>query len=138
MKLELHLIPQTSFYSNLRNKIGRTEWDKLSRKIRSERNFTCELCGSTNKTHLHEVWEFKKNIQKLVRFECVCQTCHAVHHWGLSEVQGRNMDFLTKHACKVNDCTLNQWHAHLNESFRTWTKRSEKQWKVDVSFLKQA
>ncbi len=101
MKLELHLIPRSSFCTNLRNNLSRTKWDQLSKKIRGEANFTCEICGANKITHLHEVWEFKDGIQKLVQFECLCPQCHAVHHWGLSDLQGKDMDNESKESIEA-------------------------------------
>jgi hypothetical protein len=40
VKLELHLIPESTFYGNLRNKIGRQKWTTLSKKIRKGRDYT--------------------------------------------------------------------------------------------------
>lgn len=138
MKLELHLIPQSTFYFNLRNFLGK-EWNKLSKEIRSKNGRTCQLCGWKEQqghyTHLHEVWEFNDELleQKLKGFECLCPTCHAVHHWGLSQLQGKNMDYLLRHACKVNNCSKEEFTTHVCESFIVWEKRSKQQWQINYN-----
>ena len=58
MKLAMQLVPETSWRENLRNKMGRTRWDKLRKQILVEQGSVCRICGSTNKLQCHEVWEF--------------------------------------------------------------------------------
>lgn len=138
LKLELNLIPASSFGSNLRKKLGR-KWDTLSKRIRGERRFICDICNAKGKTtHLHEVWEFdeKNKIQKLIGFECICVTCHSVHHWGLSKIQGKNMNALMNHACNVNQCKRKVFNKHLLESFETWRRRSDCNWTLNLDFIK--
>jgi len=140
MKLELQLIPASSFCSNLRNHIGQDKWTLLSKKIRNEHKRKCQICGwqesytQRQYTHLHEVWSFdmKTGIQKLVGFECICPTCHNVHHWGCSELRGEDMDKLIAHACRINKCTRIEWMAYVDKSFREWSKRSDIEWNIDL------
>ena len=139
MKLELHLIPKTSYYINLRNYLG-SGWKVISDSIRAKNDFTCQYCNlkkDPKNIHLHEVWEFSKetSVQKLVKFECICSTCHSIHHWGLSMIQGKNMPFLSKYACKINNCSIFEWNSYVEECFEEWKKRSEISWKVDVSYI---
>lgn len=137
-KLELHLIPESCFGSNLRKQLGNYQWDKLSKRIRTERNFTCDICDDTRipkYMHLHEVWEFTNGIQKLVGFECVCSTCHDVHHWGLSQIQNKDMDDLMMHACEVNGCMEHDFQQHIRQSFNIWRQRSYQNWKLDLSYM---
>lgn len=144
MKLELHLIPESTFYGNLRNKIGRQKWTTLSKKIRKERDYTCDICGAKEgqeapHTHLHEVWEFDEDnkVQKLSGFECLCPDCHAVHHWGLSQIRGSDMIRLMRHACSINGCSEEYFHRHILEAFDTWRQRSTINWTVDTSILNE-
>jgi len=137
LKLELHLIPKPCFGFNLRNHLG-SQWTKLSKKIRGDRNYICDICNISlpkRNMHLHEVWDFTDGIQKLVGFECVCHICHSVHHWGLSEIQGKNMDFLLKHACKVNNCHDWEFIHHIRDSAEIWEERSRKKWELDLSYM---
>lgn len=133
--LGLQLIPKTSFHFNLRNFLGK-EWSNLSKEIRNKHNRTCQICGwkehGNQYTHLHEVWEFYEKLieQRLIGFECLCPTCHAVHHWGFSEIQGKNMEYLLNHACSVNKCSVEEFSQHIKESFLVWKQRSLKQWNI--------
>ena len=137
-KLQLHLIPETCFGFNLRNHLGGNQWNKLSKQIRLERNYTCDICKATRQPkymHLHEVWEFKNGIQKLVGFECVCSTCHDVHHWGLSQVRNKDMYELMMHACDVNGCMEHEFEQHIRKSFEIWRERSCQEWKLDLNYM---
>ena len=142
MKLELQLVPKSSWYTNLRTAMG-LHWTQLSRQIRNGADCTCKYCGwketyetreNWEYTHLHELWEFKAEtgIQKLIGFECVCPDCHMIHHWGLAEVKGLDLNKLLEHACKVNGCTKEEFKKHISDSFEEWQRRSERKWQVDL------
>jgi 5-methylcytosine-specific restriction endonuclease McrA len=141
MKLELNLIPKSSFYCNLRSEMGR-QWDILSKRVREQHNYTCQICGvkpqTTRDVHLHELWSFNEEtkIQKLIGFECICTTCHSVHHWGYSQIKNMDMNFLLIHACKVNKCSKNEFNEHIEESFRIWEKHSCIDWGIDTLLIK--
>ena len=138
LKLELHLIPQSSFFCNLRTALG-NKWYPLSKQIRKEHNDTCQYCGAIKDTkkglyiHCHEVWEYNEStkIQKLIGFECLCSDCHAVHHWEYSRISNRDLNALLKHACKVNNCSQDEFKRHIQEAGDLWIKRSAIQWKLE-------
>ena len=135
MKLELCLIPTTSFYDNLRVKLPPKRWMQLSNQIRHDHYYTCELCGYTgnpNQLHAHEQWEWddEKLTQTLKKIVCVCDTCHSTQHWGLTHTKGYNMDVFCAHAAKVNGCTQKEFMEHVEESFKKWNERSTKRWTV--------
>ncbi|MCK9441980.1 MAG: hypothetical protein M0Q13_11235 [Methanothrix sp.] len=81
-----------------------------------------------------EIFEEQK-IQKLIKFECICNVCHSVHHWGILSLQGKNMDFLTQHACKINDCSIEEWQEYVVNCFKEWRERSLINWKIDTSYI---
>jgi len=143
MKLQLHLIPESSFYSNLRNKLGETQWSQISKMVRGYHGNTCQLCGWVQNpqrklyTHLHEIWDFKDGVQTLIDFECVCPTCHSVHHWGLSNIQRKDMKFLVKHACKVNECTEDEFIKHIEQAGKEWKARSKSEWELNLDKLNE-
>ena len=128
MKLELHLIPRTSFGANLRNRMGAYRWRKLSQQKREEAGHRCQICrflgSGKGDLHLHELWEYDdhKRIQKLTGFEVVCRDCHDVHHWGRSTTKANQnrIDQLLIHACFVNHCGVETWIAHVKEQGQLW------------------
>ncbi len=141
LKLRLHLIPSSAFYSNLRKEIGPEKWSNISRKIRGDNNFKCMFCGwkenrsKQEYTHCHEVWKFNKEtkVQFLKGFECLCPMCHAVHHWGYSQVRGEDMEALFVHAVYVNKCTIKDFKNHIKKSFKVWRRRSAIKWSLDLN-----
>lgn len=146
MKLKLELVPETAFCKNLRNRLGQSRWSSLSKQIRSAHHYTCEYCGAKEDkskrfyTHLHEVWEYddEKHIQRLARFECLCSNCHAIHHWGLSQIRGLDMGFLLKHASNVNGCTEEEFKSHVYDSFKLWRERStQPSWNLDLGIYEE-
>ena len=143
MKLKLELVPKTSWYTNLRKLLNAKDWSMISRYVRDSYNRTCMYCGFVEDlskrlyTECHEVWTYKviNNIyvQQLDSFECLCKNCHLVHHWGYANASRKvNMDSLTEHACKVNNCTYDEWTDHICESSVEWLGRSEHEWKLDT------
>jgi len=140
MKLELHLIPKSCFYENLRLALG-PRWEGVSDKFKASKNYTCEICGyhgNKNLIHAHEHWEWddEKHTQTLTKVECVCNICHAVMHWGQSHTRGCNMDELCTHAAKINGCTKKEFMNHVEESFATWRIRADQKWIVDFGAFK--
>ena len=138
LRLTLHLVPETSYGKNLREKIGR-DWQEL-RRIRSAHGRKCVYCGWVESggkyTHLHELWDYddERHIQKLIGFECVCPDCHSIHHWGFSKFKGLDMDYLLEHACEINGCSESEFRKHIEDSFETWRERSRHTWTTDTSF----
>ena len=144
LKLALHLIPETTWYQNLRKELG-SQWKCVSYAIRARNQWTCQYCGWQEDrsirryTQLHEIWEYdtEKMIQRLIGFECLCPMCHKVHHWGGSKARGEDMDALMKHACKINNCTPQVFRKHIINSFKEWEERSKKKWTIDTSKLQE-
>ena len=54
-KLNIQLIPQTSWYKNLRSILP--NWKDVSEHIRNTQT-VCQICGSNDCLHAHEVWEY--------------------------------------------------------------------------------
>lgn len=136
MKLKIELVPKPLWGINLRRVFGETDWNVLSRSVRGNKGFKCEICGweedrkNRKYTHCHEVWKYddENKVQSLERFECLCPDCHAVHHWGHSKVTGRDMDALQGHAMAVNNCTKEEWEEHIQEETFMWHVRSVEEW----------
>jgi hypothetical protein len=137
MKLELHLIPYGAFYTNMRNQLGHHKWKRISQAVRDANRRTCKFCGWHEQppiyTECHEVWEFNVEARKqiLKGFECLCPTCHAVHHWGHSKALGMNMMRLVEHACNVNKCHIEEFRRHVEASFDEWNVLSAMNFELD-------
>ncbi len=156
LKLQIELVPKGCWGTNLRKVCDDRDWNIISRYVREQKGNTCEVCGwkedrkNRKYTHCHEVWDYnhETKVQSLVKLECLCPDCHAVHHWGHSQMIGRDIDALTKHAIKVNygieitntldiesvvkeESVLYIWNEHISFSYIIWRGRSRMTWTTD-------
>lgn len=134
MKLEIDLVPSTAWYSNLRTKISKKEWDKIRKKCYAKVRQKCAICGAIGRLNCHEIWEYddKKHIQKLKGFIALCDNCHMIKHIGFAGIQASkgilDMDTLIKHFMKVNKVDRKTFDEHYEESFKIWIERSKYKW----------
>lgn len=133
--LSLDLIPASSFGSNVRAIITRTQWSAISKHVRSQAYDTCQICQG-EAVDCHERWSYddSNGIQKLVWLIALCKRCHQVCHFGLARVQGKDKR-ARQHLMKVNNWTEKQAERHIKQSFEIWAQRSKKQWTLDISIL---
>jgi hypothetical protein len=137
MKLEIELIPSSSFFSNVRSEVTQEKWDELRKDCYKKAFYKCEICGGKgNKwpVECHEVWEYKWPVQKLIRLIALCPDCHMVKHFGLATLKGNRKRALN-HLMKVNQWSENQAEKHITKAFKEWEKRSQKEWALDLSAI---
>ncbi|RLI99213.1 MAG: HNH endonuclease [Candidatus Aenigmatarchaeota archaeon] len=139
MKLEIELIPSTAWYSNLRNKILKKEWDAIRKQSYADADYKCAICGAEGRLNCHELWEYddQKHIQKLKGFIALCGDCHMIKHLGFAEIRCSkgllDMDKLIKHFMKVNNVDKNTFDKCHEYAFKIWGKRSQKEWITDLA-----
>ena len=139
MILEIDLVPSTAWYSNLRTKIPKKEWDKIRKQSYADVNHKCAICGADGRLNCHEIWCYddKKNIQKLNGFIALCNDCHMIKHIGFAGIQASkgflDMDKLIEHCLKVNKIDKKTFDKHREESFKIWKERSQKEWATDLA-----
>lgn len=134
-KLSFQLVPQTSWYSNLRSLLP--SWSEVSNYIRKD--CICSICGSKkpmNELHAHEVWYYDDvtHTQHLKYIICVCENCHNSIHIGHSNVEGIG-DKALQHYIKINNLTKEQADRDYKEAFRIWSIRSKFKWTLNESEL---
>ena len=139
MILSVELVPQSSWFTNLRSKLSKEKWDELRRASYRKAGYVCEICGGKGLTHpveCHETWEYddKKLVQKLTGLISLCPLCHKVKHIGLSQMRGE-YDICVKHLMVVNKWTLEQARQHIDATVRQWQKHSLDDWTIDISFV---
>ena len=137
LKLRIEPIPASTWGLSLANRLPEKEWDVIRTKVYRDANYQCEICGATNRTlYCHEVWGFKENkqIQFLRGFECCCDLCSDVHHFGRSKATRASsyIDRLIGHWCRVNKKTRVDFMEYENEIFTLNKKRADKQYIVKV------
>jgi len=138
-KLTIELVPEGSFYNNLRSKVSKARWDKIRTNSYKKANYKCDICGGKgNKwpVECHEIWEYndEKLIQTLVGVTALCPSCHEVKHIGLANVRGR-LDIASNHLMKINNWDYEETTAYIESAFDKWRERSKHEWNVDVGWL---
>jgi hypothetical protein len=140
LKLEIELVPETSWFSNVRSAVTRQQWDVIRKQIYSEAYDLCQICGGIGPRHpveCHEIWSYddKKKLQKLEGMIALCPACHMVKHIGLAGIRGEGERAL-KHFMKVNKLTQKKASQYITQAFETWASRSKYPWTLDISYLK--
>lgn len=140
-KLSIELVPSTSWFNNVRAVVTKKQWDYLKSQVASKAYHLCEICGGTGPKHpveCHEIWSFdnKNSIQKLDGMIALCPSCHMVKHIGFAGIQGKQAQAL-RHLMFVNKMTSKIAEAYIEAAFKVWAERSQKQWTLDISHLKE-
>lgn len=143
MKLEIELVPQFSWFNNMRKVLPKTEWDKLRKETYKKYEYKCAICGERGRLNCHEMWKYddKKHIQKLIGFISLCDLCHHVKHIGFAQIladRGK-LDFyeVIKHFMMVNKCDRETFENYRYEVFLKWQERSEHSWEIDLGEYKE-
>lgn len=150
MKLEIELIPETCFYSNLRKSTIQKNWDIIRKQCYKDANYKCEICGSDGKNQIfetrgsidgslncHEIWEYDdvNHIQKLRGFIALCNDCHMIKHIGFAQIQESkgllDMNALIKHFLKINNVEISDYEKHYTQSWKIQEERSKHVWKTE-------
>lgn len=139
--LEIELIPEKCWFSNVRSEVSPKEWDKIRKQVYSDAYYVCQICGDVGPNHpveAHEIWEFndKKLIQTLIGMIALCPNCHLVKHMGFANISGKR-SIATNHFIKVNNLKRDEAQNLINDAFALWKKRSQYLYKLDISYLKK-
>ena len=143
-KLTIELVPRTSWYSNVRSNVTKNEWDVIRKKSYEHANHVCEICGDvgTNQgvkhnVECHEIWEYndETNEQILTGLISLCPYCHKTKHVGLAQINGE-LDIVINQLVKVNKISYDDATKYIDESFKIWSERSKKEWKLNIEYLK--
>jgi hypothetical protein len=141
ISLTIELVPETAWYSNVRSNVSHAQWDIIRKRVYSFAHHICEICGGVGSTwpvECHEVWIYddKKHTQTLDKMIALCPACHEVKHIGLAQVRGRYEEAV-KHLAKVNGISIIKAENLVGDAFSLWKKRSQHEWKLDISHLKE-
>ena len=131
------LVPETAWHNNLRSELSVARWDEIRRFVYRAAGYRCEICGGKGEKHpveCHEVWEYRKKVQRLVGLVALCPACHECKHIGLAEMNGR-MEAVMVHMEVVNGQSRAEVLDIIAEAFDVWEERSEVEWKLDLKYL---
>lgn len=138
-KLEIELVPQTCWYSNVRTNVSKREWEICKDYTKEQSGGKCQICGGRGRrwaTEAHEIWDYddERMIQMLVGLIALCPQCHEVKHIGRAEIVGNGPRALA-HLAKVNGWTIPAAEQYLRWAGELWALRSQEQWTLDITFL---
>lgn len=147
-KLPFQWIP--CFGLAARTAMVKSDWDKLSKKIRQDANYVCEYCGEQHPepwgTECHEEWEYSiekiddewKGTYHLRALKCVCKKCHEVCHPGSTVLNGGDIEEVFERYKRINDVdddTLNL--DYTATKYRRDKLSMIKDWQLEDSLLKK-
>jgi hypothetical protein len=140
-KLTIELVPQTCWFSNVRDHVSPATWDRLRRHTYRQANYRCEICGGKGNKHpveCHEIWHYDDvaKHQKLVGLVALCPSCHQVKHMGLATLKGKRQE-ATQHLANVNHWSQEETEHYIDSAFQIWQERSLSEWTLDLSWLKE-
>lgn len=142
-KLTIELVPETSWYNNVRSNVSKEEWDYIRKKCYKKANYKCEICGQTGKSQgfkhpveCHEIWDYNDDlkIQKLTGLIALCPHCHKVKHSGLALMQGET-EIVINQLMEVNKMNPTEALEYLNKAFALWEYRNNFDWDLDITYL---
>ena len=137
--LTIELVPSTAWFSNVRNHVTATDWERIKKATAATAAGRCEICdgvGDKWPVECHEVWRYddEAHTQTLVQTQALCPDCHQCKHIGLAEKQGYGEAAL-KHLAQVNGWSADQARRYRDEAFRIWHARSQHQWTLYLGWL---
>jgi len=108
-KLTIELVPSTCWYSNVRDNVTKSEWDKIRKSTYKKANYLCEICGGKGHrwpVECHEIWEYddENHTQTLKGLIALCPDCHKVKHFGLTSTRSEHeLHHAINHLKNVNN-----------------------------------
>lgn len=123
--------------------IYRSTFNRVWRRIRQREllrvSYKCEICGSSNRLQVHEIWEYVKDQrrQRLRGYRVLCSNCHRVHHSSYLIRKG-DVSWLVDYIISVNRMREIQLSrvkvlGDLQRAYRIWIERSNFLWYIDIS-----
>ena len=75
----------------------------------------------------------RTDVQKLVRIVALCELCHAVEHFGHTEMSHNTayVARVVRHGMRVMNCSFNQFSKKRAKAFDLWNRRNLHGWTVD-------
>src|SRR5258708_5349717 len=137
LKLQIELIPSSSWGKNLRTRMPQRQWDLHRKRVYELASNRCQICGGAGKLHCHEMWQFDdtSKTQTLVGFHAVCNICHFANPIGkaqdLADADQLDIDAVVSHFLKVNACDMAAFMRHKTEAFLRFHVRSQFEWRID-------
>ncbi len=113
--------------------------EELERAWRSLPRERCEVCGSTGRLQVDEVWVYRVGegcgVAELTGLRVLCWKCHLAKHIGYASVRRQTQQAL-EHLASVNGVSLEEAREVSREVGRIWGYLSTiKKWKIIIKPL---
>lgn len=136
--LSVELVPNSSYFQNLRKFVSASTWKKLSTETAAKAKNKCEICGGKGTrwaVECHEIWSYNdtNHIQKLKGLIALCPSCHGVKHIGLKFKQGFG-EQAVEHLAKVNEWFMDRAKDYLKATLAVYKERSKHKWTLDLGW----
>ncbi len=140
--LFVDLVPTSCWFTNVRWCVDSKDWERLRRMVNNRARHRCEVCGrgkdpgTRRWLEAHERWAYDNatHVQSLRRIILLCTDCHQTTHFGFAQVSGNESHALA-HLMRITGMTANQAQQHIDDAFRLWNRRSNRNWTLDLSIL---
>ena len=141
-RLSLELIPQTSWFSNLRTTLTAEQWNLVRKDAYKKSNYKCKICGGVGEKHpveAHEIWSYQINeegryVQKLTDVVALCPACHQVKHAGFANMNG-HIDKVSERLTDLNNWDEEDTEEYMDAQFKIWEERSDIMWDMNTDWL---
>lgn len=144
MNLRMELIPEGTWYINVRKEFSKEHWDIIRRDCYAKAEYHCEICGGQGRDHpveCHEKWLWDDNtmVQKLVGFVALCPKCHQVKHIGHSyaTLSKTKLLRLYSHQRRINKWKIHEQGRYFEKVAARQKKRNKLNWTVDLSHARK-
>lgn len=140
LKLQIELVPQGCWFTNVRSNVTKKEWDFIRKHTYVDAGCRCEICngvGSRHPLECHEVWSYdtEKKIQKIEKLQALCPACHEVKHFGFAVSRGfRERAF--GHFIGINSLSVKEANEIIPAVFEQWNDRCFINWNLNLDILK--
>ena len=136
-KLWPDMIPENSYFQNLRSCYSKKNWDTIRKTAYKKSEYKCFICGLENvRLEAHEKWvyNYETSIQKLQSINALCFWCHRNIHLGHAKIlmeQGRlDLEEVIKHWTRVNNKPRNNFKDCAFKAIELDELRNQFNWKI--------
>ena len=129
--------PAGSFLASVRGAVPPSVWEEVRARVVADANRRCEACHASAPLAPHAVWRYDdaRAVQALDRLVALCPPCHRAAHLAEAVARGQGGDAVARLAL-VNGWSRAEADRRVAEAFDRWRERSRRQWRVDLSALR--
>lgn len=139
-RLTIDIVPENCPVKDIRHHLPPEEWESIASAYIEQSNYLCRICGSTTTraTECREVWEFDdtRRLLTLVGFQAVCAKCSCVRALRRSSTP-QEFQLAVYQLAQVNRWSEDLARQCIKTLFRVCETRGEKQWRMNLEFIRR-